>query len=69
MFSGRSLSATRFARDGIKEKNMHIMSDFDPVHPSTSVKKEQSFRGQEYSKGERNYLYADWHVGDSKSQE
>lgn len=69
MFSGRTLSTTRFAQDGIKERNTHVMSDFDPVHPRTSFQQEQSFRGQSYFKGERNYLYADWHVGNSKNQD
>ncbi len=69
MFSGRALSVSRLAQDGIKERDMHVMSDFDPVHPRTSHRQEESFRGQSYSKGERNYLYADWHVGDSKKQD
>jgi len=56
-------------QQGVKERNMHIMSDFDLVHPRTSYKKEVSFRNQEYIKGERNYLYADWHVGDSQNQD
>jgi prepilin-type N-terminal cleavage/methylation domain-containing protein/prepilin-type processing-associated H-X9-DG protein len=69
MFSGRAFSTSRMGQQGVKERNMHVMSDFDPVHPRRSSKKEQSFRDQEYSKGERNYLYADWHVGDSKNQD
>ncbi len=69
MFSGRAISTTRFARDGIKERNMHVMSDFDAVHPRTSQQQEQGFRGQEYIKGEKNYLFADWHVGNPKNQD
>ena len=69
MLSGKTLSTTRFARDGIKERNMHIMSDFDPVHPRTSHQEEESFRGQRYLKGEKNYLYADWHVSNYKKQD
>jgi prepilin-type N-terminal cleavage/methylation domain-containing protein/prepilin-type processing-associated H-X9-DG protein len=69
MYSGRALSTSRLGQDGIKERNMHVMSDFDPVHPRRGTGSEQSFRGQTYQKGEKNYLYADWHVGDSKSQD
>jgi prepilin-type N-terminal cleavage/methylation domain-containing protein/prepilin-type processing-associated H-X9-DG protein len=69
MFSGRALSTSRMGQEGVKERNMHVMSDFDPVHPRRSATKELSFRNQEYSKGEKNYLYADWHVGDSKNQD
>jgi len=69
MFSGRPLSTTRFAQDGIKERNMHVMSDFDAVPPRTSQQQEQGFRGRSYSKGEKNYLYADWHVGNPKNQD
>jgi len=69
MFSGRALSTSFMGRQGIKERNMHVMSDFDPVHPKISSKTEQSFRDQAYIKGERNYLYADWHVGNSKNQD
>jgi prepilin-type processing-associated H-X9-DG protein len=69
MFSGRALSTSRMGQQGVKERNMHIMSDFDPVHPRISSRKEQGFRNQTNIKGEKNYLYADWHVGDSQNQD
>jgi prepilin-type N-terminal cleavage/methylation domain-containing protein/prepilin-type processing-associated H-X9-DG protein len=69
MYSGRAFSTSRMGQQGVKERNMHIMSDFDPVHPRISYRTEQSFRNQTYIKGERNYLYADWHVGDSQNQD
>jgi prepilin-type N-terminal cleavage/methylation domain-containing protein/prepilin-type processing-associated H-X9-DG protein len=69
MYSGRAFSTSRLGRAGVKERNMHVMSDFDLVHPKISSKTEQSFRDQTYIKGERNYLYADWHVGDSQNQD
>ncbi len=69
MFSGRTLSETRFAQNGVKERNMHLMSDFDAIHPKTSQQEEEGFRGQIYIKGEKNYLYADWHAGNSKNQD
>ena len=69
MYSGRAFSTSRMGQQGVKERNMHVMSDFDPVHPRISYRTEQSFRNQTYIKGERNYLYADWHVGDSQNQD
>ncbi len=69
MFGGQAFSTTRFARDNIKPHNMHVMSDFDPIHPRTSQKTETDIRSRTYFKGEKNYLYADWHVGNSKNQE
>ncbi len=69
MFGERSIRTTRFAQDGIKERNMHVMSDFDAVHPRTSHSTETDIRNRSYYKGEKNYLYADWHVGNPKNQE
>lgn len=54
---GTTISASRFAQDGVKERNIDVMSDFDGVH---------SKRGEF---GGKNYLYADWHVGDYKNQD
>ncbi len=47
---------------GAKEKDIEVMSDFDAVHPG--------FTGT-YRKrvGQKNYLYADWHVSNYVKQE
>ena len=47
---------------GAKEKDIEVMSDFDAVHPG--------FTGT-YRKrvGQKNYLYADWHLSNYKKQE
>jgi prepilin-type N-terminal cleavage/methylation domain-containing protein/prepilin-type processing-associated H-X9-DG protein len=55
---GTTISASRFAQDGVKERNINVMSDFDRVHPR---------RGELF--GWKNYLYADWHVSDYKNQD
>jgi prepilin-type N-terminal cleavage/methylation domain-containing protein/prepilin-type processing-associated H-X9-DG protein len=50
------------SQDGIKEKNIDVMSDFDPIHPGfTGIYRQR--------KGQKNYLYADWHVRDYKNQD
>jgi prepilin-type N-terminal cleavage/methylation domain-containing protein/prepilin-type processing-associated H-X9-DG protein len=59
---GTSIKASCEVLDGVKEKNIDVMSDFDPVHPGyTGV-----FR-KRY--GQKNYLYADWHVSDYTNQD
>ena len=54
---GTTVSASFFAQNGIKERNIEVMKDFDSVHPK---------RG---AYGGVNYLYADWHVNDYKNQD
>jgi prepilin-type processing-associated H-X9-DG protein len=54
---GTAISASFLARNGVKEKNINVMNDFDSVHPK---------RG---AYGGVNYLYADWHVSDYKKQD
>jgi prepilin-type N-terminal cleavage/methylation domain-containing protein/prepilin-type processing-associated H-X9-DG protein len=56
-FGGRAISASRLAKQGVKEKNINIMEDFDPFH------------GKSGKSGAKNYLYADWHVGDISNQD
>jgi prepilin-type N-terminal cleavage/methylation domain-containing protein/prepilin-type processing-associated H-X9-DG protein len=54
---GKTISTSSLAQNGAKEKNIHVMNDFDAVHPK---------RGQS---GGVNYLYADWHVSDYRKQD
>jgi prepilin-type N-terminal cleavage/methylation domain-containing protein/prepilin-type processing-associated H-X9-DG protein len=59
---GTAISASNYAKDGVKEKNIDVMSDFDAIHPGfTGV-----FRKRP---GQKNYLYADWHVSDYTNQD
>ncbi|MBN2020250.1 MAG: hypothetical protein JW749_08500 [Sedimentisphaerales bacterium] len=58
---GTSIAASGPAKSGIKEKNIDVMSDFDLVHPGFTGTYRQR-------KGQKNYLYADWHVSDYKNQ-
>jgi prepilin-type N-terminal cleavage/methylation domain-containing protein/prepilin-type processing-associated H-X9-DG protein len=47
---------------GAKEKDIEVMSDFDAIHPG--------FTGEyRKRKGQKNYLYADWHVSNYTKQE
>jgi prepilin-type N-terminal cleavage/methylation domain-containing protein len=63
---GTSMSASFLEKSGIKEKNIHVMSDFDPVHTGFSgVFTKKSMQRT----GKKNYLYADWHIGDYKDQD
>jgi prepilin-type N-terminal cleavage/methylation domain-containing protein/prepilin-type processing-associated H-X9-DG protein len=55
---GTTVSASFFARNGVKERNIDVMSDFDSVHPK-----------RDKPRGGKNYLYADWHVSDYKNQD
>ena len=50
------------AQGGVKEKDIEVMSDFDAIHPGTTGTYRQR-------KGQKNYLYADWHVSNYKKQE
>jgi prepilin-type N-terminal cleavage/methylation domain-containing protein/prepilin-type processing-associated H-X9-DG protein len=50
------------AQGGAKEKDIDVMSDFDPIHPGVTGTYRQR-------KGQKNYLYADWHVNNYKKQE
>jgi len=54
---GTAISASRPAKEGVKEKNINVMSDFDAFH------------GTPGRPGAKNYLYADWHVGDLTNQD
>jgi type II secretory pathway pseudopilin PulG len=54
---GLSISASHLAKEGVKEKNINVMNDFDPFH------------GPAGRPGSENYLYADWHVGDLTNQD
>ncbi len=54
---GTTISTSFLAQRGIKERNIDVMSDFDPFH------------GTAGRPGAENYLYADWHVGDLKNQD
>jgi prepilin-type N-terminal cleavage/methylation domain-containing protein/prepilin-type processing-associated H-X9-DG protein len=59
---GTAISGSTYAKDGVKEKNIDVMSDYDAVHPGyTGI-----FR-KRY--GQKNYLYADWHVSDYTNQD
>ena len=59
---GTTIKASCEVLDGVKEKNIDVMSDFDLVHPGfTGV-----FRKRQ---GQKNYLYADWHVSDYTNQD
>jgi prepilin-type N-terminal cleavage/methylation domain-containing protein len=50
------------SKGGAKEKDIEVMSDFDPVHPG--------FTGTyRLRKGQKNYLYADWHISNYVKQE
>jgi prepilin-type N-terminal cleavage/methylation domain-containing protein/prepilin-type processing-associated H-X9-DG protein len=59
---GTAIAASNYAKDGVKEKNIDVMSDFDLVHPGfTGVFKKRQ--------GQKNYLYADWHVSNYTNQD
>ena len=51
---GTAISASRPAKEGIKERNINVMNDFVSIP---------------LPHGGINYLYADWHVGDNKNQD
>jgi prepilin-type processing-associated H-X9-DG protein len=64
---GTAISASNYAKDGVKEKNIDVMSDFDAIHPGFTG---TSFMGTyRQRKGQKNYLYADWHVNDYTNQD
>jgi len=60
--AGKTIREYFLMKEGIKEKNIEVMSDFDPIHPG--------FTGT-YRKrvGQKNYLYADWHVSNYVRQD
>ena len=60
--AGRTLSQSFLVQAGVKEKDIEVMSDFDPVHPG----KTGAYGNR---KGQKNYLYADWHVSNYMKQE
>ncbi|MGA2091936.1 MAG: type II secretion system protein [Sedimentisphaerales bacterium] len=64
---GTAIAASNYAKDGVKEKNIDVMSDFDRIHPGFTG---TSFMGTyRQRKGQKNYLYADWHVNDYTNQD
>jgi prepilin-type N-terminal cleavage/methylation domain-containing protein/prepilin-type processing-associated H-X9-DG protein len=60
--SGMTIRESPLVQSGVKEKDIEVMSDFDAVHPG----KTGTFRKRE---GQKNYLYADWHVSNYEKQE
>jgi prepilin-type N-terminal cleavage/methylation domain-containing protein/prepilin-type processing-associated H-X9-DG protein len=64
---GTSIKASCEVLDGVKEKNIDVMSDFDRVHPGFTGA--YFFGGYRQRKGQKNYLYADWHVSDYTNQD
>jgi prepilin-type N-terminal cleavage/methylation domain-containing protein/prepilin-type processing-associated H-X9-DG protein len=64
---GTTIKASCEVLDGVKEKNIDVMSDFDLVHPGfTGISFMGTYRQR---KGQKNYLYADWHVSDYTDQD
>jgi prepilin-type N-terminal cleavage/methylation domain-containing protein/prepilin-type processing-associated H-X9-DG protein len=53
---GQPISRSRLAQNGEKERNIHVLSDYDPFH------------GDPNRPGGKNYLYADGHIGDLRNQ-
>jgi prepilin-type N-terminal cleavage/methylation domain-containing protein/prepilin-type processing-associated H-X9-DG protein len=54
---GKRISQSRLAkRHDEKERNIHVMYDYDPFH------------GKPGKPGSKNYLYADWHISDLTKQ-
>lgn len=64
---GTAITASCEAQDGIKAKNIDVMSDFDAVHPGFTGT--YIFGVYRERKGQKNFLYADWHVSDYTSQD
>lgn len=60
---GIAINQSFDAQEGIKEKNIEVMNDFDAIHPGFT---EGRFRKRV---GQKNYLFADWHVGNYKNQD
>jgi len=50
------------AKGGAKEKDIEVMSDFDAVHPGFTGTYRRRF-------GQKNFLYADWHISNYVKQE
>jgi prepilin-type N-terminal cleavage/methylation domain-containing protein/prepilin-type processing-associated H-X9-DG protein len=59
---GITIGQYYLAQQGVKEKDIEVMSDFDSVHPGYTG----TFRKRQ---GQKNYLYADWHVSNYLKQE
>jgi prepilin-type N-terminal cleavage/methylation domain-containing protein/prepilin-type processing-associated H-X9-DG protein len=59
---GKTIREYFLVQQGAKEKDIEVMSDFDAIHPGTTGTYRQR-------KGQKNYLYADWHVSNYKKQE
>ncbi len=60
--AGITLREYPLVQGGAKEKDIEVMSDFDPIHPGWTG----TFRKRV---GQKNYLYAGWHVSDYRKQE
>lgn len=63
---GKSIALSFLAKSGIKEKNIDVMSDFDAFHLGFAGTWKTIWQTRV---GRKNYLYADWHVGDYKNQD
>jgi len=59
---GITITQYPLVQQGAKEKDIDVMSDFDAVHPGYTG----TYR---LRKGQKNYLYADWHVSNYVKQE
>jgi len=60
--SGLTITQTPLVQSGVKEKDIEVLSDFDPVHPGYTGTYRKRI-------GQKNYLYADWHVSNYLKQE
>lgn len=60
--AGITLNQHFLVQAGAKEKDIEVMSDFDAIHPGKTGK----FGRRQ---GQKNYLYADWHVSNYVKQE
>jgi prepilin-type N-terminal cleavage/methylation domain-containing protein/prepilin-type processing-associated H-X9-DG protein len=49
-------------QQGMKANNIEVMGDFDKVHPGFTG----AFRKRA---GQKNFLFADWHIGNYKNQD
>lgn len=64
---GTSIKASCEVLDGVKEKNIDVMSDFDAIHPGFTGT--YFFGVYRQRKGQKNFLYADWHVSNYTNQD
>ncbi|MGD0572976.1 MAG: type II secretion system protein [Sedimentisphaerales bacterium] len=60
--AGIMITQYPLVQQGSKEKDIEVMSDFDSIHPGyTGTYRKRA--------GQKNYLYADWHVSNYVKQE